>query len=205
MTISDHVARYVAIKQHLGYEFTTNAEILSNFARFADARDEPFLRADTALQWAVTAPSRDRCVKKLQIVHALATWLYAEDTRHEVPRRDAFGSRSCRMSAAVIARRLLPGVGLDPHRDHPGPRTLRQAHDTSPAEKGHLAAHPPKRLAAHPQSVESHSGAGKHLLIPRDPNGYRRSTPPHVRAKARTLWSIRFRYAYGDDQRNKNT
>ena len=96
MTISDHVARYVAIKQHLGYEFTTNAEILSNFARFADARDEPFLRADTALQWAVTAPSRDRCVKKLQIVHALATWLHAEDTRHEVPRRDAFGSRSCR-------------------------------------------------------------------------------------------------------------
>ena len=44
MTISDHVARYVAIKQHLGYEFTTNAEILSSFARFADARDEAFFR-----------------------------------------------------------------------------------------------------------------------------------------------------------------
>ena len=96
MTISDHVARYVAIKQRLGYEFTTNAEILASFARFAEARDEDFLRADTALQWAATAPSRDRCVKKLHIVHALATWLYAEDTRHEVPRRDAFGPMSWR-------------------------------------------------------------------------------------------------------------
>ena len=96
MTISDHVARYVAIKQHLGYEFTTNAEILSSFARFADARDEAFFRAETALQWAATAPSWDRCVKKLHIVHALATWLHAEDTRHEVPRRDVFGPRSCR-------------------------------------------------------------------------------------------------------------
>ena len=64
MTISDHVARYVAIKQHLGYEFTTNEQILSSFARFADARDEAFFRAETALQWAATAPSRDRCVKK---------------------------------------------------------------------------------------------------------------------------------------------
>ena len=71
-----------------------------------------------------------------------------------------------------IHRCGLPCVGLDPRRDHPGPRTLRQAHQTSPAEKGHLATLPAKRLAAHPQSVESRPGAGKHLLIPRDPNGY---------------------------------
>ena len=32
------------------------------------------------------------------------------------------------------------------------------------------------------------------------PIGYRRSVPPHVRANARTLLSIRFRYAYGGDQ-----
>ena len=96
MTIPDHVARFVAMKQRLGYQFTTNAGLLSSFARFAEARDEAFLRADTALQWAATAPSRGRRVKKLHIVHALAIWLHAEDTRHEVPRRDAFGPMSCR-------------------------------------------------------------------------------------------------------------
>ena len=96
MTIPDHVARFVAMKQRLGYQFTTNAGLLSSFARFAEARDEAFLRADTALQWAATAPSRGRRVKKLHIVHALAIWLHAEDTRHEVPRRDAFGPMSYR-------------------------------------------------------------------------------------------------------------
>ena len=46
----------------------------------------------------------------------------------------------------------------DPRRDHPGPGPLRQAHETSPAQKGHLAPPPPKRLATHPQSVESLQG-----------------------------------------------
>ena len=58
----------------------------------------------------------------------------------------------------AIHRRRLPRVGLDPRRDHPGPGPLRQAHGTSPAQKGHLAPPPPKRLATHPQSVESLQG-----------------------------------------------
>ena len=41
---------------------------------------------------------------------------------------------------------------------HPGPGPLRQAHETSPAQKGHLAPPPPKRLPTHPQSVESLQG-----------------------------------------------
>ena len=96
MTIPEHVARFVAMKQRLGYQFTTNAGLLSSFARFAEARDEAFVRAETALQWATTAPSQGRCVKKLYIVHAFAIWLHAEDTRHEVPRRDALGPMSYR-------------------------------------------------------------------------------------------------------------
>ena len=32
MTIPDHVARFVAMKQRLGYQFTTNAGLLSSFA-----------------------------------------------------------------------------------------------------------------------------------------------------------------------------
>ena len=34
MTIADHVARFVTTKQKLGYRFTTNAKVLTSFARF---------------------------------------------------------------------------------------------------------------------------------------------------------------------------
>ena len=46
--------------------------------------------------------------------------------------------------------------GLDPRRGHTGPRALRQAYQTNPAQKGHLAPSPPKGLATHPQSIESY-------------------------------------------------
>ena len=73
--------------------------------------------------------------------------------RHH-PRAD----RNLRQNAA-LHRRRLSGVGLDPRRDHPGPWALRQAHETTSAEKGHLAPPPAKRLETHSQSLESHPGA----------------------------------------------
>ena len=54
MTISEHVERFVTMKQRLGYQFTTNARILS---RFAADRDEAWIRSETVLEWAATAPS----------------------------------------------------------------------------------------------------------------------------------------------------
>ena len=53
----------------------------------------------------------------------------------------------------ALHRRRLQGIGLDPRRGHPGTRALRQAHETLPAEKGHLAATTPKRLEANAQSL----------------------------------------------------
>ena len=42
--IAEEVARFVAIKQKLGYRFTTDARTLLNFARFAAHRNEAFIR-----------------------------------------------------------------------------------------------------------------------------------------------------------------
>ena len=83
--IPEHVARFVAMKQRLGYRFTTNASTLWNFARFAAERNEAFIRSGTVLEWASAAPSQPRSAKKLQTVCAFARWLHAEDERHEVP------------------------------------------------------------------------------------------------------------------------
>jgi len=120
MTIAEHVARFVAMKQRLGYEFTTNARILADFARFAADRNEDLLRSETALKWAGTAASQPRMVRKLRTVHALARWIHAEDPRHEVPPRDGFGRRSYRrppphpLSVRDIGRLLEAALDLPP-------------------------------------------------------------------------------------------
>ena len=98
VTITEHVRRYVAMKQKLGYAYRETAWMLSSFARFADARDQAVIRSETALAWisASEAASPAHRVTKLRTVHAFARWLCAEDPRHEVPHRDALGHRSCR-------------------------------------------------------------------------------------------------------------
>ena len=83
MTIMDHVTRFVALKQKLGYRFTTNAKVLKSFARFA--AEAEFVHSGTVLAWAPTASSQPWCVKRLHIVYAFALWMHAEDARHEVP------------------------------------------------------------------------------------------------------------------------
>ena len=92
-TVTEHVGRFVAMKQKLGYRFTRSGQVLRNFASFAEERNETFIRSGTVLEWASasTAPSRSERVSKLRAVHALACWLHAEDARHEVPPRDALG------------------------------------------------------------------------------------------------------------------
>ena len=67
----DHVGRLVAMKPRLGYQFTTNARILSSFAHFLTEGEEPFISREIVLAWAVTAASEPRIVRKLHTKHAL--------------------------------------------------------------------------------------------------------------------------------------
>lgn len=93
-TMSDHVVRFVAMKQHCGYRFTTNARTLQSFARFAENRNETFIHSETVLDWVLAPPaaSPTRRASKLHTVHALACWLHAEDASHEIPPHGIFGS-----------------------------------------------------------------------------------------------------------------
>ena len=52
-------------------------------------------------------------------------------------------------------RHRLPGIRLDPCRNHPGPRSLRPRQALRQASQGHLAPATPTGLEAHPQSLES--------------------------------------------------
>lgn len=101
-TIADHVARYVAMKQKLGYRFKQNSRMLKSYAQFAGDRGELFIHCGTVLEWASATASADQRVRRLHTVHKFAGWVHAEDTRHEVPHRDALGHRSQRRPAPYL-------------------------------------------------------------------------------------------------------
>ena len=67
-SIAEEVARFVAIKQKLGYRFTTDARTLSNFARFAAHCNEAFIRSGTAFEWVSEAASPRQRVRRLHSV-----------------------------------------------------------------------------------------------------------------------------------------
>ena len=121
-TITEHIERFVAMKQRVGYRFTRSGTTLRSFARFAEGRDETFIRYETALEWASASASasRNERVSKLRAVHAMACWLHAEDPRHEVPPRDALGHLSKRrpqpylVSVPDIQKLLTAALSMRP-------------------------------------------------------------------------------------------
>lgn len=120
-TIAEEAARFVAMRQKLGYRYKRNGEPLHSFARFAEDRGETFIRSTTVLEWASssTASAHER-VRKLHAMHAFAGWLHAEDARHEVPPRDALGRRSYRrpsphlVSVPDIRKLLTAALSMGP-------------------------------------------------------------------------------------------
>ena len=122
MTISEHVSRFVAMKQKLGSRFVRSGQVLHSFASVAEARNETFVRSETAIEW-VSAPataSRSERVRKLRAVHDLGSWLYAEDDRHEIPPPHALGRlnerrpRPCLMPAPDIGKLLMAALSMGP-------------------------------------------------------------------------------------------
>ena len=87
-TVRDHVERYVSFKRELGYKFTESARLLRVFADYAMAHGDRFTRSDRMVDWAADAPSPVSMHDRLSAVRVFATWLHAEDERHEVPPRD---------------------------------------------------------------------------------------------------------------------
>ena len=102
MTLMDHVARYVALKRRLGYDYRTHAAILRRYARFADGRGDSVVRTTTVTEWASAAVSRHQAARRLHFVHAFAVWMRAEDARHEVPPRNLFGPHSNQRPLPVL-------------------------------------------------------------------------------------------------------
>ena len=100
MTLAEHVEHYVAFRRALGHAYVQQARCLVDYAAYAEARGDSFVRNSTVLDWASKTPSPRQAQVKLRYVCDLANVLHADDERHEVPDRAALGK--------TISRRPSP-------------------------------------------------------------------------------------------------
>jgi integrase len=85
------IDRHIELYRSVGFKYRVQEYMLRSFGAFAEGRSELFIRTETVLEWAASAPSvRQRC-DRLLTIRRLARALKAEDERHEVPPSDVFG------------------------------------------------------------------------------------------------------------------
>jgi integrase len=92
--LSEDVTRYVELRRSLGFKFRTQSNLLHNFAKFAEERGERFVHTSCVLDWSGQAPSPQQRRNRLLTVRRFALAATAENGRHQVPPRGAFGNLS---------------------------------------------------------------------------------------------------------------
>lgn len=83
--LSDAVNSHIELYRSMGFKYRVQAYMLRSFAAFAERQSELFIRTETVLKWAGSAPSVRQRYDRLLIIRRLACALKAEDERHEVP------------------------------------------------------------------------------------------------------------------------
>lgn len=102
---------FLALRRAVGFKLETEEYLLHAFARWAADRGETHVRAQTATDWAATAPSPWQRERRLRAIAGFARHAHAEDNRHEVPPVFVFGRRHLRPTPHIYSpdelRRLL--------------------------------------------------------------------------------------------------
>ncbi len=94
--LSNDITRYIEIHRELGFKFRQQEYLLRHFARFAESREDDFVRTTTVIDWAAEAPSVDQRRKRLATVRRFAQKMLAEDDRYEIPPTHVFGRSASR-------------------------------------------------------------------------------------------------------------
>lgn len=123
------VESYLAVRRAAGYKLDGVGRMLRQFARFAMEKGECFIRSETAIEWAGTGPSPWRRARRLQVVILLASYLRAEDPRHELPPSSVFVCKHQRpipfiYKQAEVIRLVHQATRLEPARLEPADSSL---------------------------------------------------------------------------------
>ncbi len=89
--LSHNCTYYVELRRAMGFKFRHQSCLLRNFAAFAEARGDSYVRTETVLAWATEAPSAAQRRERLLLVRRFARQMQAEDERYEVPPTQVFG------------------------------------------------------------------------------------------------------------------
>jgi integrase len=100
--LTDHVERYLSLRQALGYKLRNTLRNLRAFASFAARRGDTHVRTSTAVDWATEGTSPYNRHIRLRDVALLARFLHAEDSIHEVP-FNPFHAPKCRPLPYIYA------------------------------------------------------------------------------------------------------
>lgn len=118
--------RYLAIRRAAGFSYKNGEWLLRSFARFAEAREESYVVASSAVMWAEQTLSPTTRATGLSTVRIFARFLHAEDQHHEIPPDGVFVAHQRRQTPYIFtdeelellvdhAARLGPSGSLRPH------------------------------------------------------------------------------------------
>jgi integrase/recombinase XerD len=122
--LTDDIEHYLALRRSLGFKLGKAAEYLESFARFAAARGERHIRAQTALAWAQMASTPDSRYRRLRDVARAARFLRIEDPAHEIPPASLFARSRNKLIPYIftpddLARLIEAAVALHRHERYP--------------------------------------------------------------------------------------
>lgn len=90
--------RYASLQRAMGYKYDDQARSLRQFAEYATALGDDFIRVERVLAWADQRPSAPRRCILIARVRQFAKAMNAEDHRHEIP------PKNCEGHAKVVRR-----------------------------------------------------------------------------------------------------
>lgn len=108
--LADAVQSYLSVRRAAGYRLKEVGLHLRSFAAYSDARGQPYISAEIAIEWARQSPSVFQRARRLADVRRWALYLHAEDARHEIPPQ-VFGSeRRPRPSPYILSAEQISRI-----------------------------------------------------------------------------------------------
>jgi integrase/recombinase XerD len=93
---------YLAVRRAAGFQLRKVERYLRSFVLFSSNENKAYVCTQTAIEWARQASSPPQRSFRLKTVVAFARYLFAEDSRHEVPPDDFFGGYQIRRRTPFI-------------------------------------------------------------------------------------------------------
>jgi integrase len=123
--LSEDLDLYIRLRRALGFKLASQHSMLKSFVAFAEGSGDQHVRVKRALDWALQASSPSQQRIRLLTIRRFALAMRAEDSRHEIPARDALGRARFERRAPHIYTKEEIGQLVDAASQLGPPDTIR--------------------------------------------------------------------------------